>query len=448
MQRVWINIFQPKARLMVIFHDILFGLITIMGLARLRLLLISLVFTDTNTVRDTLTYYLMAKAVISGSNPYGSLSELAEKYAGIIHFFPHPAGSPPFIAILSIPLVFFDINQAYVAWFVFEMIFLIALAIMLSFLWNGRLNWIRAIFLFFLLLSWYSIMFELYEGQLSILLAALVLAALLALLNNHRILAGVIIGLSIAIKLITWPLMIYLLWKKDWRTFLTASITTLGLNLISMIVIGLGPFINYYLKVSNQVFHTYHAVMHNFSLWSVGYRLFEGTGSPDFVNYFKAPPLIAMPGLAPLISAGLVGVFLIVGMVWAFHSTDVETTFAILVCIMVAISPIAWDHYYVLIIISIIVLFRNLIRRSFPAWLTLILITIALLLFIFNADIMNIIVKLNGGIDYLIIHGNHFSFSSSLLSLLPLLEITTMTILLWRSDQTKSRVIAAPRCCE
>lgn len=433
MQRVMINLFQSKARLMIILRYVLVCLIAFMGLARLRILLVLLEFHDTNSGRDALQYYLMAKAVVSGVNPYLPLSELAKKYVGLLQFFSHPAPSTPFTAILSIPIVLFDVNQAYVAWFLFEMICLALIAIMLSILWKGRLNWIRAICLFFLLLSWYPVMVELHDGQLSILLTTLVLATLLALLKYHRILAGVFIGLSIAIKLITWPLMIYLIWKRDWRTFLAASITALGLNLVSLIVIGLGPFTDYYLKVSAQVFTIYHAIMNNLSLWSIGYRLFEGTGSTYYINYFKAPPLIAIPGLAPLVSAGLVAAFLMAGMIWAVHSHDVETAFAILVCIMVAISPITWDHYFVMIIVSLVIMFRNITRQSFPAWQTLVYIIISLLLFLFNEHIINIILKLNGGIEHLEIHGNHFTFSSSILSWLPVMEIIALTILLWRS---------------
>jgi len=425
---------------MVVLRYVLVGLIGLMGLARLRILLLTLGFSATESGRDSLQYYLMAKAVISGVNPYQPLNELTQKFVGLIQFFTHPTPSPPFIAVLSIPLSLFSVNQVYIVWFLFEMICLSLIAIMLSILWNERLNWIRAICLFFLLLAWYPVMIELHDGNLLILLTALVLAALLALRKDHRIEAGILIGLSIAIKLITWPLMIYLIWKKDWRTLVAASITTVVLNLVSLIVNGFGPFTDYYLKVSSQVFSIYHAFMLNLSLWSIGYRLFEGTGSSFLPNYFKAHPLIAIPGLAPLVSAGLVVAFLITGMVWAVHSCDMETAFAILVCIIVAISPISWDHYFVMIIISLVIMFRNLTRQSFPTWQTLIFIIITLMLFLFNEHIINIILKLNGGIDYLEIHGNHFTFSSSLLLLLPVMEIIALTILLWRSEINQKQV--------
>jgi hypothetical protein len=40
---------------------------------------------------------------------------------------------------------------------------------------------------------------------------------------------------------------------------------------------------------------------------------------------------------------------------------------------------------------------------------------------------------LNGGIDNLVTHGNNFTFGSSLLSWLPVIEIIALTILLWFS---------------
>jgi hypothetical protein len=228
-------------------------------------------------------------------------------------------------------------------------------------------------------------------------------------------------------------LILYLIIKKDWRTVISSILTTLILNLIALLWMGIGPFMEYYLRVSTQVLEIYHKFWANFSAYTLGYRLFEGTDSAIFANNYHALPLINLPGIAPLISIGFVVLFLTVSMVWAVKSNDLETSFAILVNLMVAISPIVWDHYYVMVTISLVVLLRNLARRSFPTRLTMVSGLIFLLLFLFNDRIGDVMIYLNGGVKVFQAHGYQLSFASSLITLLPLLELAVLTILLWSS---------------
>ena len=203
MRQIIDNLFRSKAPLMVVLRYVLVALVILMGVARLRLILVLLVSPATYQERDILQEYLMAKALLSGVNPYLPLQELAQLFIGKFPYLPHPAPYPPFIAILSIPLTWFSLNQLIIGWFIFEVGCLAAISGMLTFLWKGRVDWVRAIFILFLLLSWYPVMVDLLYGQLTILLTTLLLAALVALRNNHKILAGVIIGFSVAIKMFT-----------------------------------------------------------------------------------------------------------------------------------------------------------------------------------------------------------------------------------------------------
>ena len=431
MQRVMNNLIHSKARAMFVLRYILIGLVVIMGLARLRIILILLVSPATYQERDILQEFLMAKALISGVNPYLPLDELAHMFIGNLSFFPHPAPYPPFIAILSTPLLLFSLKNVIVVWFIIEMICLIAISGMASILWRGRVDWVRTIFILFLLLTWYPVMVDLLFGQLTIFLTTLLLAALLAFRKDKKILAGMLIGLSVAIKMFTWPLIVYFALKKDWRTLLSSCLTAIGLNLIALIAMGVGPILDYYLRVTFQVSAIYHSFLKNYSLWSIGYRLFDGT-RPIGGDYISAPPLISLPKIAPLISAGLAAAFLVVGLIWALRSKDKDIAFSIIVCVIVAISPISWDHYYVMIIISLAILLINLSNHSYPSWPTILVIIIALMLFLFNDHIAGVIFILTGGQELLQANGNRITFASSLLEILPMVELIILTIILWR----------------
>jgi asparagine N-glycosylation enzyme membrane subunit Stt3 len=167
--------------------------------------------------------------------------------------------------------------------------------------------------------------------------------------------------------------------------------------------------------------------------------MLTGMGSPIMTDPYRALPLINLPWVAPLVSIGLAVVFLLVGMVWAIQSKELETAFAILVCVIIAVSPLSWDHYYIMIIIGLAVLWLNLAKHSFPPWRTLIFVIITLMLFLFNEHIGDFTLLLNGGKELVEDKRNPITFASSLLFWLPMVELIALTILLWRSGANQKQ---------
>ena len=444
MQHFISNILNSKAPLMVVLRIILGGAIAFMGLARLRLILMTLSSPISYQQRDILQEYLMAKALVTRVNPYLPLDKLAEMFIGKFPFLSHPAPYPPFVALISTPLLPLGINQLIVVWLIIELVFLAAIAAMLTVLWKGKINWIGALFIYFLLLAWYPVMVDLLFGQMTIILTTLVLAALLALRKNRKVLAGILIGFSVALKMFTWPIIIYFAIKKDWRAFISSAITVIGLNLLALAFLGFGPVSDYYLRVTIQVTAIYHSFLKNYSLWSIGYRLFEGT-RPVGNGFIYAPPLVNLPKIAPIVSAGLAILFLVAGLIWARRAKDTEIAYSIMVCVLVGVSPIAWDHYYIMLVISIAILLMNLSRRSFPNGPTIISLITVFMILLFNEFIYVVMFAIDGGPAVLQARGYQISFSSSLLETLPMIELVVMTILLWRIGSSKPQGEITPQ---
>ena len=271
-------------------------------------------------------------------------------------------------------------------------------------------------------------------------LAALLLAALLLLRKDQKILAGILIGLTVGINIITWPLIIYFALKKDWRSFISSSLTVVGLNSIAAIVIGIRRIIDYYFGITMQVSAIYYSFLKNYSLWSIGYRLFNGT-QPIGGDYISAPPLISLPKVAALVSAGSAITFLIVGLIWSIRSKDKEIAFSILMCVIVAVSPITWDHYYILIIISLGVLMFQLQKQNFPTWVTIFSILIILMLFLFNDRIAELILFCLTVAKILF---KPMGIASLLLpacwKIIPMVELVTLSVLLWRIGNSKQTI--------
>jgi alpha-1,2-mannosyltransferase len=437
MQRFINNLLYSKAPLMVVLRYVLVALIVIMGITRLRLILILIAYPNTYMDRDTLTYFLMAKAILAGLNPYLPLNELALKFVGSGAFLTHPAPTTTTMALLFIPLTIFGYDTSVVIWLIIELLLLAAIAYLLPFLWNGKRNVLVFIFLFFLLLAWYPVMVDLLLGQLSIMLTFFLLVGLLAIRRGHKVLGGVLLGVSVAIKMITWPLIVYFALKKEWKTVLSSILTILSLNIISVFIIGVNPMLEYYLRISTQVSVIYHGFLKNYSLWSIGYRFFEGTG-PTGDGYISAPPLISLPHIAPFVSAGLAVAFLVIGLIWAMRCKDLDIAYSIMICVLIAISPIAWDHYYVMLIISLVVLLHDLWKHSFPTWPTLIFMIIALSFLLINDQIDGAVLLLNSG-ELLKATGYQITFATSLLEVVPILELIVLTILLWQRGIAKNK---------
>jgi hypothetical protein len=437
MQRFINNLLHSKALLMVMLRYTLVALVVLMGLARLRIILILLSSPETFSERDILQEYLMAKAVISGLNPYLPLDKLASMFIGDFPFLTHPAPHPPFVAIISIPFTWLALNYVIITWFILEILCLLAISIMLTILWKGRVDWVWSIIIAFLLLAWYPVMVDLLFGQLTILLTSLVLLAFLAWRSHRRVLAGILIGLSVAIKMFTWPLIVYFVIKKDWRTAISSVLTIIGLNLAALVVIGIGPVTDYYFTIMAQVSGIYHSFLKNFSLWSIGYRFFEGS-RPIGENYINAPPLINLPMLAPIVSAGLAISFFLIGLFWAKRSKSIEIALSIMICVLIAVSPITWDHYYIMLIICLVVMLHELSKNAFPTWPTLVFLIIAGAFFLANEHMSNMIILINGG-ELLRNKGNQITFASSLLEVLPILELVILTFLLGQRGMAKDK---------
>jgi len=148
---------------------------------------------------------------------------------------------------------------------------------------------------------------------------------------------------------------------------------------------GFDKVIYFYTKVCNIIFELYKAYSGNFSIWTIGWRLFEGTGSPVLAG-LEAPPLIAAPAMASYVSIALAITLLGGGLILAHRSKSFDNSFGILVCVSILVNPIAWSHYLILAIITFAIVGRRLYDLGLPEKETWMFIVIGFLLFIPRLD--------------------------------------------------------------
>jgi len=135
-------------------------------------------------------------------------------------------------------------------------------------------------------------------------------------------------------------------------------------------LLGPGTVLGYYKSVAGNVTALYQSHAFNFSPWTVGWRLFVGTGCA-FLTGLKAPPLVEAPALAApssvIVTASVLGAFL-----YAALRTRSEALAVMLVLLLSTLmSPIVWLHYFSWLLPPLALFVKRLISNGLPLRQTL-----------------------------------------------------------------------------
>jgi len=376
------RIFKANTPTLVWLRRLLMPLVCVAGLASIGFSVQSL-FYPYVYMKDFIQEYLLARAVLAGVNPYLPMPELARQFIGILPnaIFPHPTPHPPPVAIIALPLGLLEYQQAAMIWFVLEIV-CVCVAVFLL------LNWLGAnVRLWTLLLCtlavfvWHPFWTELVSGQLMALLFGILLLSWQALRVNHSIRGGILLGIVVSLKLIGWPIVLFLGLRKNWRAVGAAIVTVVVMNGITALMMGYEAVLYYYTKVGSVVGSLYRAYVLNYSLWTVGWRLFDGTRA-SIIHGAEAPPVLASPVLAHSVAVLLPFLLVVVGVIVAYRARDFDIAFAIVVCVSILANPVAWIHYLILAVLPLCVIGRQLVRCYFPQIETCIAIVCGLLLLV------------------------------------------------------------------
>lgn len=321
--------------------------------------------------RDLLQEYVLGKAAWDGVNPYQPLPELARRYLPEVDvpLLPHATPHPPPVVLLSLPLALMPYGTANILWTVAELAAICGVWWMLSRLFGLGLRARGVLFAAFLTLGWHPFLQELIYGQLMVFALLLVVGAVLARHRSRTLVAGALLGGALALKLLGLPILLYWALKREWRSVAAALGAAGLLNLAAAVVLGPAVVVDYYLAAGVGVSSHYQAFAFNYSPWTLGWRLFVGTGSDVLVSV-TAPPLAALPGLAPVASL-LAMLLLLAGGLWlALRARESGVSHMVLLCLSVLTTPVTWVHYFTWALPPLVLLGKQLHRRGLPVALT------------------------------------------------------------------------------
>ena len=382
--------------------------------------------------KDFIQEFLISKAVLGGVDPYLPLPILADRYMGQVPdmVFQHPTPHPPPVDLLCLPLGWLSYEHAAILWFLFELISISA-SVVLLLRWLGVVKRVElALLSALLILVWTPISSELVRGQVNALLFVLLVVAWQALRSGKDIQGGILIGSAIAVKLVPWPMIIFLILRRNWRAVCSAVTTMAIANLAAAALIGFDRISYYYLKIGMYVSSIYRAHIDNFSLWTIGWRMFDGTVVP-VLDGATIPPLFTAPTIAPFISIATPFVMLIFGLIFSFQARTLDASFGILICLMILVSPVAWDHYLITALIPLVIVVRTLSSLNWPRKETNIALCVGISFF-FSARVWMPLLTGNGIAHRL---WPTVSITVSFLSLLPAIGLLGLLWLLRQLDR-------------
>lgn len=269
-------------------------------------------------------FYGAAEVVSGGGNPYSPLDDPVIA-AGKAYVY------PPLIALAGIPLTALGVEAAG-----FVVMGLLVLGVFGTLLVLGIRDW-RC---YGIALLWPPVLSAIQTGNITIPLA--LGAAIVWRCRDQARAAGASLGLTLAAKLILWPLALWLAATRRFSTVVYALGVGCAAVVVSWAVIGFAGLVDY------------PALLR---------RLQEIEESQGYTVYALALDLGASSSVARALWIAL-AVSLLLGVVVLGRRGDDRRAFVLAVGAALACSPIVWLHYFALLLVAVAVAEP----RLGPAW--------------------------------------------------------------------------------
>ncbi len=271
---------------------------------------------------------------------------------------------PPVSVLLALPFAPFDYSLAHSLWNLFSLVaFAISIVVMVRAL-AIPLGPPLALVVVLILLSG-PMRAQLGFGQLNLVLLLLMTGAWWADRSEHPWWAGTFLGLATAIKIFPGLLFLYFALRRRWRALAAAGALVVLSNLTAMIVLGPEAFASYARQVLPEV-SEWRAHAGNCSLPGLCYKLFDPGRKGVAVEPIARAPAVA----AGLMMIGCL--LLLTVLAWtilrARSREDCDRAFALSLVAMLLISPISWEHYFLLLLLPLALLWQRLPPQRAVQW--------------------------------------------------------------------------------
>lgn len=245
-----------------------------------------------NGAGDFEIYYRGALRIIHGIPLYANLQP--GDYLG-----------PPLVVQLAAPIVALtaDFRQASVVWFFVNVLALIVtLAALLRYIPGGRTRLMLAAAPVF----FGPVLITLWWGQSSPLVFALTAWSWIAYKEKKPLFTGILLAIAVWTKFYPGLMIVYFIWKREWRVTLGAIIGTTAVVAFQAGIAGINVFVGYFTDVLPTLFAQGQPdlIYASHSILSFAQRLFSE--SPQVIPLLVSPSLLTITRVG--LSSALLGI--------------------------------------------------------------------------------------------------------------------------------------------
>jgi alpha-1,2-mannosyltransferase len=294
--------------------------------------------------------YLAGYALRRSANIYGApLSSLSME----LFDFEAKNFHPPFDALLFMPLSYLPYRAAFALWSLLSLLSFGALVVYsLNACGLARYPWLP---LSALLLLWKPFTASIWLGQVSIVLAFLIVLGFAALERGRDKAAGFLFAGATLIKLFPGFLLLYFVVQRRWRCAVTWAATVAAGLLISLAVTGRDNSLYYIERVLPEQMRLFGSFPFNISIEGVVRTIFGP-------NEYFTPALALHPDAVKALVLVFSLIFIIAAWsaAWSRGSENADKNVFVLFCVtMLLVSPLTWPHTCLMLILALAMLLRD-----------------------------------------------------------------------------------------
>jgi Glycosyltransferase family 87 len=275
-------------------------------------------------------------------------------------FFLEYNAHPPTSVLLVLPLGWLNYPTAFLFWNLLSLLALILSIVLVFREWNIPLarQRILGIFMVIALAAVGSPLREqLLQGQWNLVLLLLFTAIWLAARREQDWLAGALLGLAIAIKLFPGFLLLLFLLRRQLRVVFSAGLAFVSLTFLTLLFFGTETYRQYIVEVLPAL-DSFRSAWPGVSLGIFWCRLFDPSPVCGVTIALANNPMLARTltlGSSAVV-VGLLGWVIL----RAQQATSFDRCYALSMVAMVLVSPLAWDHYLVFLLLPLLLFWNQL----------------------------------------------------------------------------------------
>jgi hypothetical protein len=294
-----------------------------------------------------------------------------------MHFFLEVNAHPPPTVLLGLPLAVIAYPTAVLVWN------LVSLAALAASVWlvarqlgYRASGWAVLPAIVFIMLCW-PLRSHLQQGQLAMVLLLLIAGAWAAERSGWEKLAGTLVGAAAVMKLFPALLFLHFAFRRQWRAVAAGAACIVVLTGATVAVLGPVTY-STYLRDVPSVIAEWRSHWNNASLPGLWSKLFDpGTKGSGVV------PLVYNPTIARLLilaSCGAVVIFVARTAQGAQTRDECDRSFAAAVAGMLLVTPVTWEHGFLLLMVPFAVSWATAPAGSFQRRILVLLVALLMLM--------------------------------------------------------------------